>query len=105
MLADAAATVGVAFTLAVFLALVNERLIEYFVAPIFDQRGWSQYILYVSLATGALISLAFGIDLFGPMAAALDMQMIAPWAGYILTAITVGGGSNLLHDLWPEEDE
>lgn len=102
MLAEAALTVAVAFVLAAFLALVNERLIEAFIAPLAERGGWNYLLPYVSLVTGALISLGFGLDLFGPIAADLSITMVASWAGYVLTAAVVGGGSNLLHDLWPD---
>lgn len=88
------------FSLAVFLALVNERLIEYFVAPLFDKYGYADYLPYASLITGGLISLGFGPDLFGPLVQEWGFPLSIPWSGYVLTAFVVGGGSNLLHDLW-----
>jgi hypothetical protein len=82
--------------LAVFLAVVNERLIEWFVNPIFVKLEWDTFFLtYVALATGAALSVATGAN-------ALNPEKIPALVGTILTALFVGGGSNLLHQIVPQ---
>jgi len=81
---------------AIFLALVNERLVEYFIAPLFDrfyERGrW--LLMYVSLATGALLSVLARVELMA--LAGVDLGALA---NLVVSAIIVGGGANLIHDL------
>ncbi|MFW6098010.1 MAG: hypothetical protein ACOC9Z_08030, partial [Chloroflexota bacterium] len=32
---------------------------------------------------------------------AVGLQPFVPWAGYVLTGLLIGGGANLIHDVWP----
>jgi len=85
---------------AIFLALVNERVITYFITPIFEKlwpdRKW--LLLYISAITGGLLSFAAGIDLM----AGAGIELAHP-VNLIVSAILVGGGSNLLHDVFYTE--
>lgn len=90
---------------AVFLATVNERLVEQFLKPVLERVGLITWTGQVSLFTGLLISVAFGIDLFTPAAEALGITLAVPWAGAVLTGLLVGGGSNFIHDVWPRTPE
>lgn len=88
-----------ALTQAIFLATVNNRLIEYFVSPLFeaywpDGRRW---LLYVAALTGGLLSFLAGIDLLA--AAGVDLGQPA---NLIVSAVIVGGGANLIHDVLSE---
>lgn len=56
---------------------------------------------YISAVMGGLLSYGFGLDLFAAMAAAAGLAPAA-WLTQLLTALVVAGGSNLLHDLWPQ---
>jgi len=85
-------------TAAFFLALVNERLVGYF-DPIWKRIHVDELKQYVSFLTGAGFSFLFQIDLVSQM---IPTTPLIPWAGMFLTALIVGGGSNLLHDLWPK---
>lgn len=79
--------------LAGFLALVNERLVEHFVGKPLEinlptvNRWW---LIYVALVTGALLGWTTGVNIFG----ALPIPVLV---GRILTALVIGGGSQLLH--------
>lgn len=90
------------FLLAVFLATVNERLVEFFFKPALSAAGLGSATPYVALLLGALISVGFGIDLFTPIVEGMGFTLAVDWAGLALSALAVGGGSNLLHDVWPE---
>ena len=86
-----------AITTALFLALVNERVVEYFISPLFDkfyeEGRW--LLLYVSLVTGGLLSFLAGVDLL----AIAGVELVYP-VDLIVSAVLVGGGSNLLHDIF-----
>lgn len=86
---------------ALLLAYVCERLVEFFVKPVLERYKLDFWTPYAALLFGAAISVAFGVDLFSPIAAHLGITLLAPWAGLALTAILVGGGSHLIHDVWP----
>lgn len=88
------------FMFASFLALLVERLVELLVKPAMPY-AWRKYIPHTAVAIGALIALAFGVDLLTPLAVGLGLAVPYPLAGAALTGAVIGGGSNLLHDLWP----
>src|SRR5512139_962660 len=79
--------------LAFFLALISERLVEYFASPLFQRNQWDTfYLMYVGLGVGFVLSLAVGANAF-------NQEFITSTVCLILTAVTVGGGSNLLHQI------
>ena len=84
-------------TVAIFLSVANNRIIEAVAAPIrkqFPQLSlW--WLIYVAWATGGVLAWLSGVNLFAAIVPTLD-----PLAGRILTAVVVGGGSNLLADLF-----
>jgi hypothetical protein len=88
------------FLFAAFLALIVERLVEKFVKPLLPE-AYQHWSAYAALALGLIFSWAFGIDLLTPVATAVGLEPFVPWAGYLLTGLIVGGGSNFLHDVWP----
>ena len=81
----------------IFIAVVNERLIEGFITPFFDKfnvdKFWLKYIAWV---TGGLLAWLTGVNLFTGL-------LVSNLAGSILTAVVAGGGSNLLHDLFDKK--
>lgn len=83
-----------------FLALLVERLVELLIKPAMPPAGY-KYIAHTAVVIGALIALAFGVDLLTPLAVGLGLAVPYPLAGAALTGMVIGGGSNLLHDLWP----
>lgn len=88
------------FMFSSFLALLVERLVELLIKPVMPIAG-QKYIPHTAVITGALIALAFGVDLITPLAGGLGLAVPYPVAGAALTGVVIGGGSNLLHDLWP----
>lgn len=91
------------FAFAVFLALINERIIELLLKPVLEKIDRMIFVPYVAMLTGLVISVVFQVDLITPLAEAVGLQPLTPWAGYIVTGLLVGGGSNFLHDLWPSK--
>lgn len=96
-------------TLAFFLALVMERVMQFVIRPLIENLfklfGWDLekvglLLPYIAAVLGAVISYGFGLDLFAGMATAAGLAPAA-WLTMGLTALVVAGGSNLLHDLWP----
>ena len=105
-------TVAAAVSIAAFMALVIERLLETFGSPIYSaiqkfftgEPGGSQpYMVYAGLALGLLSAYVFSIDAITPTLASLGQTLPANagWAGWVFTGLVIGGGSNLIHDLWP----
>jgi hypothetical protein len=89
------------FPIAVLLAVVNRALIDYLAAPIRqkfpDHDLW--YLVYISLLTGGAIGWLAGVNLFG----AIGSMPVT--VGRILTALCIGGGANLLHDIAKRRNE
>jgi len=86
---------------AIFLAIVNERLIEYFVAPLFD-KFWKDgrwMLMYVSGATGGLLAWAASVDLLG----AVGIELAWP-GNIVLSALLVGAGSSFISELFDVVD-
>ena len=95
---------GLVATIVLFaglLATVTERLVEHFIKPAANAIGYPAAIPYVALLIGLGFSLAFGIDLFTPVALSIGLEPFTPWAGLLLSGLMVGGGSNLISDVWP----
>jgi len=86
-----------ALTVGSFLALVTERIVAAIMAPI--KVRWPNvnywWLLYPSWLLGGLLAYAAGINLLAQLVPNLDQLF-----GRILTAAIVGGGANLIHDIF-----
>lgn len=86
---------GAALVVAVLLATVNMKIIDYVFAPIRtklpDLDLW--WVTYVALATGFVLAWASGVNLFPDV-------IQDPVAGKVLSGILVGGGASLIHDIF-----
>lgn len=84
-----------ALTLAFFLALIANRLTAAIVEPV--KQHWPAldlwWLIYPSWVIGGLLAWLAGANLFAAYFA-------DPLAGRLLSAVVIGGGSNLLHDLF-----
>lgn len=78
-----------------FLAIANQKIVEYLTRPLKERNPDGDYwwLLYVALATGAIIGWLSGVNLF----AAYIPDVVT---GRVLTAVVIGGGSSLIHDLF-----
>jgi len=83
---------------ALFLSTANYAIVNYLADPIRKRYPeldlW--WMVYVSFATGAALSLLAGVNLFGSYIAN-ELTAI------IVTALAVGGGSNLLYQIFGSE--
>lgn len=87
-----------------FLALVLERITELLIKPPLTSLKNGRFlwlIPYLASALGILTAVSFGVDLAEPIATALGLKVAWPIFGEILTGLVIGGGSNLIHDVWP----
>jgi hypothetical protein len=84
-------------SVALFLAVINKALVDYIVAPIRQKFPEADlwWIVYVALATGGVIGWVSGVNILG--------EMLPDVAGRILTAVFIGGGSSLIHDVFDAE--
>lgn len=96
------------FALAVFLAMANERIVNRLVdvvRPLVKPQHEATFAVGVQLfswVTGGLLSWFIGVDLLTPLLAEFNVVLAYSWVGPAVTAVIVGGGSNLLHDIWPQ---
>lgn len=79
---------------AFLLAMFGNRLVEVFVKPLFDKFKLDKFWLMPAswVVCGALGALS-GLNLFADL-------FPNPVIGLVLTAVTIGGGANLLHDVF-----
>lgn len=83
--------------LALFLAVINESVVEAFVAPakIKFPKVDFWWVIYVAWVTGGLVSYFAGVNLFVELNTKLPMI-----EGQVLTAVLVGGGSSLISNVF-----
>jgi len=87
------------FALAAFFAFINERIVEHYLKPFSEKIG--DYAQYVAGVTGLLLAIGFNIDFLSLLTVnVLGIDPI-PYAGVIVSGLMIGGGSNLIHDIWP----
>ena len=85
-----------ALAAALLIAVFGERVVEYFVTPLFDKYGWDKaWLLYVGALPGFILSVAAKIDLFAMLGITLPYYL-----GVVATGLVVGGGANLVHDIF-----
>lgn len=87
-------------TAALFLAGVNERLIEVLVAPWWEllkdkvsAKLYALGLITISWVTGLGLGLVSGINLFAAV-------IPDPTVGLVLSAVAIGAGSNYLHEVF-----
>jgi len=83
------------FVEALFLAVVNSKIIDYIAEPIRKKfpKADLWWLIYVSLATGAVVGWFAQINLFAEIVPNVLL-------GRVLTSILIGGGGSLLHDIF-----
>jgi hypothetical protein len=87
----------------VFMILVGERLVRFFEPIATPVLSWLQGRLAVP---DGWVMMVFSWLVVGAVVAAAEVNIFAPfiprpWIGRVLTVIFCGGGSNMLHDVWP----
>jgi hypothetical protein len=99
----AMAVLGLVF----LLALMVESIVEYFIGPVFDKTARLQpykwCLMYIAAGVGILGCFFYRFDMIyflGYYLAVGDAAFAGPsWLGMLLTGLTVGRGSNAVHDL------
>lgn len=79
-----------AFLLATFV----EGLITYLLGKTDEYAGPREWIKYLSLALGVVVSLLYRVDIL----AATGLVAIHPIVGYVVSGLIIGRGSNYLND-------
>jgi hypothetical protein len=74
------------------LGFVVESTVEYFF------KGLGEYKKYIAAGFGAAIALAFQVNMFLTVFGLGEGNVIAYWAGTVLTGLLIGRGANWLHD-------
>ena len=98
---QAIGTIAGVFFFGLLIAFTIERLVEKLATWPLEQAGLpSELKAYIAWVFGGAFSGAFAIDLFTPVAIAVGLEPFVPAAGYVLTALAVGGGSQILHDIF-----
>lgn len=103
-----------ALTAAGFLAVLVERLVEHYFGPVAEALYGAiakaaghpavvtnKVLPYVSGALGLALCLFFKVDLVGLALTSLEWATPNTWAGEALTGLLIGGGANLVNDVWP----
>jgi hypothetical protein len=78
---------------ALFLSILVNRLVAYFVTPLFDWKKLDKrWIMYIAAVVGFILAWFAQINL---------LPTIFPnvVVGRIVTAFIIGGGANLIHDI------
>jgi len=84
--------------IALLLAVANQKVVDYLFAPVRqkfpDLDLW--WVLYVALGTGFALGWFAEVNLFAEYIPSVV-------AGRVLSAVLVGGGSSLIHDVFDGE--
>ena len=83
-------------TAAAFHSMLNNRLVEVILKPLLSlarPRLSKDLLLYMSIITGIGMAFYSNTNL-------LEQYFDPPIVGIIVTGIIIGGGSNLIHDLF-----
>lgn len=84
-------------TVAAFLSLIANRLVEALATPIFTKYKWDKLaLMYIAWLFGGMLTVFSGINLF----ADIPGITMHPTVGLILSGLVAGGGANLLHELF-----
>ncbi len=84
----------------ILISTLIEGIVEYFVAPIFDQNGLAKHriaLLYIPAIFGVLCAVYYKLDLVAALAPVFNVDVPNSVFGQVLTGILVGRGSNYVH--------
>ena len=89
----------------VFMIFVGERLVQFLEPIVKPALTWLQRVLHLP---DGWVMMVFPWLVVGAMVATTELNIFAPfiprpWVGRVLTVIFCGGGSNMLHDVWPKD--
>ncbi len=78
-----------------FLAVLLEGTLAFLVGPSNEHTGPRNWVKYVALLAGVLLSIGYKIDL--PSSVGLTTTL--PILNYIISGIVIGRGSNYVNDI------
>ena len=100
----------VVMVVALFLGFMIEALVEYLIAPWFDNfpkfTKWKWLQMYVAMAVGLVAAFIYQLDLVNLLSRFLSETtgsgefIPITTFGLIITGIAIGRGSNFLHDIF-----
>lgn len=90
------------FATGVALAAINEKIINYFTAPLKNKWPDANYwwVLYLALVSGSALAWFVKLNMFIPLFGA-DSELV----GRVLSCILVGGGSSLIYNIFEQKKE
>jgi len=92
------------FTVLLIMSFIIERIVEMTFGtaadkiPVLAPHKWA--LLYVAMILAVIGTFIYKLDLFYQMGIALKLDIPFSPYGIIGTGIIVGGGSNLINDIW-----
>ena len=92
------------FTVLLLMSFVIERIVEIVFGiamdkiPVLSPYKW--VLTYIAMIVAVVGTLIYNLDLFYQMGLALNLPIPFSVYGIVGTGIVVGGGSNLLNDIW-----
>lgn len=85
-----------------FFAFLAERLTERLVKPWVPEEWREPVAVFTTLALGVAGAVAFRLDIINSLLVAGGIgDPLSPWVSIVTTGLIIGGGSQLVHDLWP----
>lgn len=85
-----------------FFAFLAERLTERLVKPWVPEQYREPVAVVSTLIMGLGAAIGFRLDIINAILAAAGIgDPLSPWVSIVVTGLIIGGGSQLVHDLWP----
>lgn len=81
------------------ISFINERFMELVVVPRIDNTRFGEWKVVISFVTGFGVSALLAIDFISPLAAMFGSTLRWVDAGWIVSAVVVGCGSPVIHDV------
>ena len=86
------ATLGISILL---LATLVEGFTEYVFSDAADHVGFGIGLKYAPLALGVIVAVLYQVDIL----ASLGVTSSVPYAGYVVSGLIIGRGSNYVNDI------
>ncbi len=85
-----------------FFAFLAERLTERLIKPWVPEAYREPVAIFATLVMGVAAAVAFRLDIINSLLVAGGIgDPLSPWVSIVVTGLIIGGGSQLVHDLWP----
>lgn len=81
------------------ISFINERFMELVVVPRIENTRFGEWKVVISFVTGFGVSALLAIDFISPLAAMFGSTLRWVDAGWVVSAVVVGCGSPVIHDV------